>query len=133
MEFDEDENCRYLDKQYMLGDSLLVAPVFNEDGIAHYYLPKGRWTHYLTGEVDEGGHWRREKVDYLTIPLWVRENTILPVAQGLKRAGNSYRDLLTFKAYEITKPVETEVWEHQQLICKAHVDRENGQITVEKI
>lgn len=27
---DEGRNCRYLDKQYMLGDSLLVAPIFND-------------------------------------------------------------------------------------------------------
>ena len=30
MEFEEDRNCSYLDKQYMLGDSLLAAPIFNE-------------------------------------------------------------------------------------------------------
>ena len=41
MEFEDDRNCSYLDKQYMLGDSLLAAPVFNEEGIAEYYLPKG--------------------------------------------------------------------------------------------
>ena len=27
--------------QYMLGDSLLVAPIFNEDSMAEYYLPEG--------------------------------------------------------------------------------------------
>ena len=43
--------------QYMLGDSLLVAPVFAEDGSVDYYLPDGRWTHLLSGEVKEGGRW----------------------------------------------------------------------------
>ena len=61
MEFEDDRNCSYLDKQYMLGDSLLAAPVFNEEGIAEYYLPKGTWTHYLTGETAQGGVWRREQ------------------------------------------------------------------------
>ena len=55
LEFEKDLNCRYLDRQYMLGDSLLVAPVFNEDGEAQYYLPQGTWTNYLTGETAEGG------------------------------------------------------------------------------
>ena len=36
LEFTEDRNCAYLASQYMLGDSLLVAPIFNEDGIAEY-------------------------------------------------------------------------------------------------
>lgn len=55
LEFEKDCNCRYLDKQYMQGDSLLVAPVFNEDGIARYYLPGGTWVNYLTGETVTGG------------------------------------------------------------------------------
>ncbi|MDQ2693428.1 MAG: alpha-xylosidase, partial [Chloroflexota bacterium] len=37
LEFPNDPACEYLDRQYMLGDSLLVAPVFNEDGSVSYY------------------------------------------------------------------------------------------------
>ena len=33
-----------------LGDSLLVAPIFNEESLADYYLPAGRWTDFFTGE-----------------------------------------------------------------------------------
>ena len=39
----------------MLGEQILVAPIFNEEGIGEYYLPKGRWTHLLSGEEKEGG------------------------------------------------------------------------------
>ena len=72
LEFEDDMNCRYLDKQYMLGDKYLVAPVFNEEGMAHYYLPKGKWKNYFTGERSSGNEWRKEKCDYFTIPLWER-------------------------------------------------------------
>lgn len=41
LEFQDDLACNYLDKQYMLGDSILVAPIFNEEGEANYYLPEG--------------------------------------------------------------------------------------------
>ena len=51
LEFTEDRTCHYVDKQYMLGDSLLVAPIFNEESLADYYLPAGRWTDFFTGEV----------------------------------------------------------------------------------
>ena len=44
----------------MLGESLLVAPVFSYDGMVDYYLPAGRWTNFLTGQVVEGGRWVRE-------------------------------------------------------------------------
>ena len=39
LEFHDDPVSDYLDRQYILGDSLLVAPVFNEDGRVSYYLP----------------------------------------------------------------------------------------------
>ncbi len=79
MEFDRDPAVRYLDMQYMLGESLLVAPVFREDGEVEYYLPEGTWTHLLTGETKEGGRWHRDVCDYFTLPLYVRENTLLPI------------------------------------------------------
>ena len=43
-EFMNDPAVPYLDQQYMLGDALLVAPVFREDKVAQYYLPEGTWT-----------------------------------------------------------------------------------------
>nr|WP_111570641.1 TIM-barrel domain-containing protein [Halanaerobium saccharolyticum] len=51
LEFQDDPGCDYLDRQFMLGDSLMVAPVFNEDGKVKYYLPEGCWTIFLSGEV----------------------------------------------------------------------------------
>ena len=77
LEFTEDKTCHYVDKQYMLGDSLLVAPIFNDRGIAEYYLPKGTWTNFFTGEETEGGCWITEKHGYLSIPLMVRENSVV--------------------------------------------------------
>ena len=60
LEFAKDKMCNYLDRQYMLGDALLVAPIFNEEGIGEYYLPDssvcpGLWTDFFTGERMEGG------------------------------------------------------------------------------
>lgn len=77
IEFTEDKTCHYVDKQYMLGDSLLVAPIFNEESMAEYYLPKGIWTNFFTGETKEGCGWIQEKHDYLSIPLMVKENSII--------------------------------------------------------
>lgn len=79
MEFSDDPACDTLDKQYMYGDSLLVAPIFNDRSEASYYLPSGKWVNYLTGEITEGGSWRREKHSYLSIPLFVRPNSIVAV------------------------------------------------------
>ncbi|MDR2547769.1 MAG: alpha-xylosidase [Lachnospiraceae bacterium] len=77
MEFTDDRACDYLDKQYLLGDNLLVAPIFRDDSIAEYYLPAGVWTSLLDGTVRNGGSYYREKYDYLSLPLMVRENSII--------------------------------------------------------
>jgi alpha-D-xyloside xylohydrolase len=76
MEFPEDPNCLYLDRQYMLGDSLLVAPIFNSDGVADFYLPEGSWISLITGESVTGGTWRSEKHGYTSLPLYVRETSL---------------------------------------------------------
>ncbi len=80
LEFTEDKNCQYLATQYMLGDSLLVAPIFNDKSMAEYYLPEGTWTSVLDGSVREGGKWYKEEHSYLSIPLFAKEGSI--VAMG---------------------------------------------------
>lgn len=72
LEFPEDPVCGFLDRQYMLGDRYLVAPVMDETGEVTYYLPQGQWKNYFTGETRQGALWITETVDYFTIPLWER-------------------------------------------------------------
>ena len=79
LEFPEERTCVGLASQYMLGDSLLVSPVMNDQGMAEYYLPEGRWTSLLTGEERQGGRWFREHHDYMSLPLYVRPGSIIPV------------------------------------------------------
>ena len=101
LEFPEDRNCAYLATQYMLGDSLLVAPIFSEDSMAEYYLPEGIWTNYLTGEEREGGKWYREKHGYLSIPLYVKEGSIVANGAHNENAVYDYADGVTFRVYRV--------------------------------
>jgi alpha-D-xyloside xylohydrolase len=80
LEFPGDPNCRTLDRQYMLGDDLLVAPVFH-DTQAEYYLPEGPWMQLLTGELRTGGRWFAEELDFFGLPLWIRPNRVIPLGQ----------------------------------------------------
>ena len=130
LEFENDPVCQYLDRQYMLGDSLLVAPIFNDRGEAYYYLPEGAWTNYLTGETVEGGVWRKEHHDYMSIPLWARENTILPVNYGLKHAAESYKEGLELKVIGLKDQAETTVYEDQKEILQVSVAKDGGKISV---
>lgn len=76
LEFPDDPGCDGLDRQYMLGDALLVAPVFSDD-VVDYYVPAGRWTSLLDGRVVEGPGWKRESHGFLSLPLLVREGARL--------------------------------------------------------
>jgi alpha-D-xyloside xylohydrolase len=75
LEFPQDPACAYLDLQYMLGNALLVAPIFDDSGAVEYYLPQGEWRNLLTGEIAEGPAWKKEKHDYFSLPLWVNSTT----------------------------------------------------------
>ena len=101
LEFPDDPGCDMLDRQYMLGDSLLVAPVFRYDGGVDYYLPAGRWTKFLTGEVIEGGRWLREQHDYLSLPLLARPNSIIAVGNNDQKPDYEYAQGVTLHLFEL--------------------------------
>ncbi|MCR8634802.1 alpha-xylosidase [Paenibacillus radicis (ex Xue et al. 2023)] len=101
LEFMNDAACDQLDRQYMLGDSLLVAPIFNDQGTAKYYLPEGRWTNFLSGAVVEGGRWLLEKHDYFNLPLMVRPNSIIAVGTNDQRPDYDYSDGVVLHVFEL--------------------------------
>ena len=74
LEFQEDPACAFLDRQYMLGSNILVAPVFDKDGWVTFYLPKGIWTS-VDGKdtrVAIEGSFFKEQRGYLEMPVYIR-------------------------------------------------------------
>jgi alpha-D-xyloside xylohydrolase len=91
LEFPEDQTSWFLDHQFMIGDSLLAAPVFSESGEVEFYLPKGKWTSFFTNQTREGPGWFKEKHGFGSLPLYVRENTVLVLGkEGVKGAAYNY-------------------------------------------
>ncbi|AEV29408.1 family 31 glycosyl hydrolase, alpha-glucosidase [Sphaerochaeta pleomorpha str. Grapes] len=101
LEYPEDPCCAYLDRQYLLGDSLLVAPVFSSDGIVSYYLPQGVWTNFLNGRQVEGGRWYNEHHDYFSLPLMVRPNSLLAVGNDITRTDYDFSDGVCFHVFAL--------------------------------
>jgi alpha-D-xyloside xylohydrolase len=95
LEFPDDPACAYLDRQYMFGPDLLVAPVLSADGVVDYYVPAGRWVSLLTGEPVQGPGWRRETHGFDSLPLLVRPGAVLPVGGRDDRPDYDYLDGLT--------------------------------------
>jgi alpha-D-xyloside xylohydrolase len=134
LEFPDDPGCDTLDRQYMLGDALLTAPVLAADGRVDFYLPAGRWTHFLTGQVVEGGRWLRETYDFLSLPLFARPNAVIPVGADDSRPDYAYADGVTFHVFELAEGASTTVVVPQPRDADAltlTVRRENGRLIAE--
>ena len=101
LEFPDDPASDMLDRQYMLGDSLLVAPIFRKDGEVQYYLPDGTWTSLLDGGKVEGGHWQTEIHDFMSLPLMVRPGTVLPLGAHDDRPDYDYLDGVELHVYQL--------------------------------
>ena len=81
LEYPEDRNVRHIEDQYLFGDSLLIAPVLKplaRSRVRNVYLPKGVWFDYFTKErIESTGMWIRREVDLKTMPIYVKEGTVL--------------------------------------------------------
>ena len=108
LEFPDDPATVYLDRQYMLGADLLVAPVFTVDGSVEFYLPQGSWTNYFTGETVVGEGWRREIHGFDSLPLYVRDGAVIPVGCRDDRPDYDYLDGLTLQVYPSSIAVTAE-------------------------
>lgn len=100
IDFADDPACLTLDRQYMLGDNILVAPILNDESLAEYYVPAGKWTDIITGKVFEGGKWYSHKCSYFEIPALARPNSIITY-------GNFERDVV----YDYVKDANAVIYE----------------------
>lgn len=78
LEYPDDPTVLEIGLEYMLGASLLVAPVFDQDD-QRVYLPQGRWAELLTGRFLEGERWTRPQKTLERIPVYLRENSVVPI------------------------------------------------------
>jgi alpha-D-xyloside xylohydrolase len=104
MDYQDDTVCSFLDLQYMFGDSLIVAPVFNERGETETYLPpaEGKYTHLLTGEKVDGGGFVKGKYDYFGLPVYVKPNSILVMGGSGEKPDYDYTSGVSVKLFEVT-------------------------------
>ncbi|MCI9338733.1 MAG: glycoside hydrolase [Lachnospiraceae bacterium] len=88
-DYQEDLAVRNVDDEYIFGDDLLVAPMTLEDGKERrVYLPRGKWHDFWGDAVYEGGREHVIFADYDKIPVFVRENCILPLAEPVEAVGS---------------------------------------------
>jgi alpha-D-xyloside xylohydrolase len=79
LEYPDDPRAATAEYQYLLGESLLVAPVIEQGAVTRkLYLPKGDWLNYWTGDHLTGGADVTVPAPLDQIPIMVRAGAILP-------------------------------------------------------
>ena len=85
--FPEDRIAWQFEQQYMLGGSLLVAPVVVPLGKVRFYLPKGKWFDIWNQTWLEGPGSFEWDVPLDYIPVFGREGTLLPLGPAVQHTG----------------------------------------------
>jgi alpha-D-xyloside xylohydrolase len=94
LEFPDDPVTPAAQHQYMLGPSLLVVPVLNYEGRSRPYLPEGRWYDFWSNAVLEGPRHLDLTSPLDRIPLYVRQDSILPYGPEMDYVGQRRWDRL---------------------------------------
>ncbi len=81
----ETVQVREVKDQYMVGDNLLVAPVFAGETGRSVILPKGKWYDFYTGEFVGEDEMVRIKASMDRIPLFVRDGGIIPMVPAARQ------------------------------------------------
>ncbi|ELQ6107370.1 alpha-xylosidase [Cronobacter turicensis] len=134
LEFPDDPACDYLDRQYMLGDSVLVAPVFSEAGDVAFYLPPGRWTHLWHNDELDGGRWHKQRHDFLSLPVYVRANTLLALGNNDQKPDYAWHEGTAFQLFSLADGAEARCEvpaANGETVFTLCVKREGERLTVE--
>jgi alpha-D-xyloside xylohydrolase len=110
IDYASDLNCLPLDRQYLLGDSLLVAPILNADSEAEYYIPRNTeteqqelWTDIITGKQYEAGKWYRHSCTYMEMPILAKPNSILAFGAFARNFEYDYLTDTEFVIYNLAE------------------------------
>jgi alpha-D-xyloside xylohydrolase len=84
VEFQDDPNTWRIADQWLLGDSLLVAPVLDDADERRVYFPAARWTDWWTGEAVHGPAWQTVDAPLDRLPLYLREGALVPMGPVMR-------------------------------------------------
>ena len=75
-QFPDDPECALHADEFMLGDEMLVAPIYQPGGKRQVYLPQGVWTNLETNESIAGR--RTITVETASLPVFAHNGAIVP-------------------------------------------------------
>jgi alpha-D-xyloside xylohydrolase len=88
-----------VDDQYMIGDRMMVAPLFAGEPDRKVVLPQGAWHNFWTGEPLKGGTEIQVPASADKIPVYVKSGSIVPWADVGMHVGAPETRRLTARVY----------------------------------
>lgn len=92
-----------IDDQFMVGPSLMVAPLFDKETQRTVYFPKGDWYDFETGKLIVSASSVRRSVSITCsldqVPLFVRGNSLIPLAKPMEHVSADTVFDLDVRAY----------------------------------
>jgi Glycosyl hydrolases family 31 len=76
-QFPADPECASHADEFMLGDEMLIAPIYEPGGKRQAYLPQGIWTNLETNQVSQGK--QTIAIQTSALPVFARNGTIVPL------------------------------------------------------
>jgi alpha-glucosidase (family GH31 glycosyl hydrolase) len=89
-----------LANEYMFGDRLLVAPIIQKgQQTIDVYLPGKRWYSLWDETVFDGGKWHTFETELKTIPVFVKEGSLIPMVKAVNSTDDYSSAELTIRYY----------------------------------
>jgi alpha-D-xyloside xylohydrolase len=98
-DYPRDPGTWTVDDQFLMGESLLVAPVTAGETKRSVYLPEGEWFDFWTGSAHPGKTGLDIPVPLDRIPIFVKSGTLLPLAGPALHAEDEAGWQITVQVY----------------------------------
>lgn len=98
-EFPDDPTAWLIEDEYLFGEDLLVAPLFESGRRRLVYVPPGTWVDYQSGAAYQGGRWHTIDAGAIPIVLLVRGGAILPHAAVAQHTGAINWNTIELRVY----------------------------------
>lgn len=103
IEFPDDPGAWFIEDQYLFGNDILVAPMFENAKNRNVYLPNGcKWIDYQSGKVYSPG-WHDIQAGPIPAVILVRDGAVIPHAKVAQSTDKIDWSKLDFKVYKADK------------------------------
>ncbi|WP_267202577.1 glycoside hydrolase family 31 protein [Limosilactobacillus kribbianus] len=100
LNYDQDPQVRQINDEYMVGTSILVAPIVNQGATQRLvYLPAGKWLDFWNNAEYSGQQSIVVNAPLDKLPMFIKADTILPWGNKVKHISDQPEKVMTFRLF----------------------------------